>query len=109
MIARPRGFQPMAANQVWTNLIDNAIDAVDGSGKICIGTFVEDNQLIVEIMDNGRGIPSEIQSRIFEPFFTTKGVGSGTGLSGYWVVSRQDNGYRPTCALTLRDIPTQLR
>jgi signal transduction histidine kinase len=67
-------------NQVWTNLIDNAIDAVNGSGKICIGTFVEDNQLVVEIMDNGRGIPEEIQSRIFEPFFTTKSVGSGTGL-----------------------------
>jgi signal transduction histidine kinase len=67
-------------NQVWTNLIDNAIDAVDGGGKLCIGTFVEDNQLVVEIMDNGRGIPLEIQARIFEPFFTTKGVGSGTGL-----------------------------
>jgi signal transduction histidine kinase len=67
-------------NQVWTNLIDNAIDAVDGSGKICIGTFIEDNQLVVEIVDNGRGIPPEIQARIFEPFFTTKAVGSGTGL-----------------------------
>lgn len=67
-------------NQVWTNLIDNAIDAVNGSGKICIGTFVEDNQLVVEIMDNGRGIPLEIQARMFEPFFTTKAVGSGTGL-----------------------------
>jgi signal transduction histidine kinase len=53
---------------------------VDGKGKVCVGTFVEDNQLIVEVMDNGRGIPQEIQSRIFEPFFTTKGVGSGTGL-----------------------------
>jgi signal transduction histidine kinase len=67
-------------NQVWTNLIDNAIDAVDGKGKVCVGTFVEDNQVVVEIMDNGRGIPVEIQARIFEPFFTTKGVGSGTGL-----------------------------
>jgi signal transduction histidine kinase len=67
-------------NQVWTNLIDNAIDAVNGSGKICIGTFVEDNQLIVEIVDNGRGIAPEVQARMFEPFFTTKGVGSGTGL-----------------------------
>src|SRR5258708_6962580 len=67
-------------NQVWTNLIDNAIDAVAGSGKICVGTFLEDNQLVVEIMDNGRGIPPEVQPRIFEPFFTTKGVGSGTGL-----------------------------
>jgi signal transduction histidine kinase len=68
-------------NQVWTNLIDNAVDAVPaGSGKICVSTFVEDNQLVVEIMDNGQGIPPEIQARIFEPFFTTKGVGSGTGL-----------------------------
>src|SRR5262249_6692579 len=67
-------------NQVWTNLIDNAIDAVNSSGKICVGTFVEDNQVVVEIVDNGRGIPEEIQSRIFEPFFTTKSVGSGTGL-----------------------------
>jgi signal transduction histidine kinase len=67
-------------NQVWTNLLDNAIDAVAGSGKICVGTSVEDNQLVVEIMDNGKGIPPEIQPRIFEPLFTTKGVGSGTGL-----------------------------
>src|SRR5436190_21409782 len=50
-------------NQVWTNLIDNAVDAVKGSGKICVGTFVEDNQLIVEIVDNGRGIPPEVQAR----------------------------------------------
>ena len=67
-------------NQVWTNLIDNAVDAVDGAGKICVGTFVEDNQLVVEIVDNGRGIPPEVQARMFEPFFTTKAVGSGTGL-----------------------------
>ncbi len=68
-------------NQVWTNLIDNAVDAVpSGAGKICLSTFVEDNQVVVEIMDNGQGIPPEIQARIFEPFFTTKGVGSGTGL-----------------------------
>jgi signal transduction histidine kinase len=67
-------------NQVWTNLIDNAIDAVDGSGKICVGTFLEDNQLVVEIVDNGKGIPPEIQPRLFEPFFTTKAVGTGTGL-----------------------------
>jgi signal transduction histidine kinase len=67
-------------NQVWTNLIDNAIDAVNGAGKICVGTFVEGNQLVVEIVDDGGGIPPEIQPRIFEPFFTTKSVGSGTGL-----------------------------
>jgi signal transduction histidine kinase len=67
-------------NQVWTNLIDNAIHAVNGTGKICIGTCLEDNQLVVEIVDNGPGIPPEVQSHIFEPFFTTKGVGAGTGL-----------------------------
>jgi signal transduction histidine kinase len=67
-------------NQVWTNLIDNAIYAVDGSGKICIGTCVEDNQLVVEIVDNGSGIPPEVQPHLFEPFFTTKPVGTGTGL-----------------------------
>lgn len=67
-------------NQVWTNLIDNAIDSVNGTGKICVGTSLEDNQLVVEIVDNGHGIPPEVQSRMFEPFFTTKSVGSGTGL-----------------------------
>ena len=67
-------------NQVWTNLIDNAIDAVKGTGKICIATFFEDDQVVVEIADNGAGIPKEVQAHIFEPFYTTKGVGSGTGL-----------------------------
>ncbi len=67
-------------NQVWTNLIDNAIDAVKGTGKICVGTCQEDNQLVVEIVDNGPGIPREVQAHMFEPFYTTKPVGSGTGL-----------------------------
>jgi signal transduction histidine kinase len=67
-------------NQVWTNLIDNAVDAVQGKGKICIGTFHEDNQLVVEIVDNGPGIPKDVQAHMFEPFYTTKPVGSGTGL-----------------------------
>jgi signal transduction histidine kinase len=67
-------------NQVWTNLIDNAIDAVKGTGKICIGTCLEDNQIVVEVVDDGPGIPPEVQTRMFEPFFTTKSVGAGTGL-----------------------------
>jgi signal transduction histidine kinase len=67
-------------NQVWTNLIDNAIHAVNGTGKICIGTSLEDDQLVVEIMDNGPGIPPNVQPHLFEPFFTTKPVGTGTGL-----------------------------
>ncbi|PWU20911.1 MAG: cyclic nucleotide-binding protein [Verrucomicrobia bacterium] len=67
-------------NQVWTNLLDNAIAAVNGNGKICVGTSLEDHQIVVEIVDNGPGIPPEVQARMFEPFFTTKSVGTGTGL-----------------------------
>lgn len=67
-------------NQVWTNLIDNAVDAMQGKGKITIHTSREHDNVLVKIADNGPGIPPEIQSRIFEPFFTTKGVGEGTGL-----------------------------
>ena len=67
-------------NQVWTNIIDNAVDAMDGKGEIKIKTYEEDQRVIVEITDNGPGIPEEIQSRIFEPFFTTKAPGQGTGL-----------------------------
>jgi len=67
-------------NQVWTNIIDNAVDAMHGEGELRIKTFVEADCAVVEIGDSGPGIPPEIQSRIFEPFFTTKGVGEGTGL-----------------------------
>ncbi|MEO8356241.1 MAG: ATP-binding protein [Chloroflexota bacterium] len=67
-------------NQVWTNIIDNAIDAMNGKGEITIRTHATDNQVLVEIANNGPGIPDEIQSRIFEPFFTTKAPGQGTGL-----------------------------
>jgi signal transduction histidine kinase len=67
-------------NQVWTNIIDNAIDAMQGKGKLRLRTHSEDKFVVVEIVDNGPGIPAEIQSRIFEPFFTTKKVGEGTGL-----------------------------
>lgn len=69
-------------NQVWTNLIDNAVDALDGHGHIWIRTRKDDgnNHIVVEIADDGPGIPPEVQSRIFEPFLTTKGVGKGTGL-----------------------------
>jgi signal transduction histidine kinase len=67
-------------NQVWTNLIDNAIHAVNGTGKICVGTSREGEQLVVEIVDYGDGIPPEVQAHMFEPFFTTKPVGAGSGL-----------------------------
>lgn len=67
-------------NQVWTNLLDNAIDALGGKGEIRLRTWREGHRVAVEIADNGPGIPPEIQSRIFEPFFTTKDVGAGSGL-----------------------------
>lgn len=67
-------------NQVWTNLIDNAYDAMDGKGEIVLRTRREEDWVIVEIIDNGPGIPREIQSKIFDPFFTTKEPGKGTGL-----------------------------
>ena len=65
---------------MWTNLIDNARDAMDGSGTLTIRTRREDDCAVVEIEDTGPGIPPEIRKRIFEPFFTTKPVGHGTGL-----------------------------
>jgi len=74
-------------NQVWTNLIDNAADAMGESGKLLVRAVRENEYVLVEIADNGPGIPTEVQSRIFEPFFTTKGVGEGTGL-GLDVVHR---------------------
>jgi signal transduction histidine kinase len=67
-------------NQVWTNLIDNAIDAMGGAGELRVRTYREDACVVVEIGDNGPGISPEVQPHIFEPFFTTKGVGEGTGL-----------------------------
>jgi signal transduction histidine kinase len=67
-------------NQVWTNLIDNAIDAMGGKGDLTVRTYREDDCVVVEILDNGPGISAEVLPRIFEPFFTTKGVGEGTGL-----------------------------
>lgn len=67
-------------NQVWTNLIDNAIDATNNKGEITIRSFRKEDFINVEIEDNGSGIPEDIQSRIFDPFFTTKDVGKGTGL-----------------------------
>jgi len=67
-------------NQVWTNIIDNAIDAMDGAGTLVVRAFWEDPWVVVEIEDDGPGIPEDIQSKIFDPFFTTKGPGQGTGL-----------------------------
>jgi signal transduction histidine kinase len=65
---------------VWTNLIDNAIDAIAGKGELILRAFTAENVVTVDVIDHGPGIPPEIQPRIFEPFFTTKAPGVGTGL-----------------------------
>jgi signal transduction histidine kinase len=67
-------------NQVWTNLIDNAVSAMDGTGTLTIRTALDRDRVLVEFGDTGPGVPPEISQRIFEPFFTTKPVGEGTGL-----------------------------
>lgn len=88
-VAVERDYQPVPLlvdsfgselNQVWTNIIDNAIDAMGGKGQLRIRTYRDDRCVVVEIGDSGPGISAEIQPHIFEPFFTTKGVGEGTGL-----------------------------
>jgi signal transduction histidine kinase len=71
---------PSQLNQVFMNLLLNAAQSLDGQGEITVSTGFTDDDLWVEISDNGKGIPTEIQKRIFEPFFTTKPVGKGTGL-----------------------------
>ena len=71
---------PSELNQVWTNLIDNAVDAMDGEGTLRLSTRADDTHVIVEVTDTGPGMPPDVQRRAFEPFFTTKDVGHGTGL-----------------------------
>jgi signal transduction histidine kinase len=67
-------------NQVWTNLIDNAVSAMDGQGALELRTYQDDGWVVVEVADNGPGIPSEAQGKVFDPFYTTKAPGEGTGL-----------------------------
>jgi PAS domain S-box-containing protein len=81
-------------NQVWTNIIDNAIDAMGGAGTISISTRREGDRAVVEIADDGCGIPPDQLSRIFEPFFTTKpqGQGTGLGLDIAWRIVTEEHG-----------------
>jgi signal transduction histidine kinase len=67
-------------NQVWTNLIDNAVSAMKGTGTLTIKTSRDNDSVLIEFTDSGPGVPSDLRERIFEPFFTTKPVGEGTGL-----------------------------
>ena len=86
---------PAELNQVWTNLIDNAVQAMPDGGTLTVRTALEPNAVLVEIGDTGTGIPKELQQKIFEPFFTTKPVGEGTGLGldiSYRVVTQRHGG-----------------
>ena len=74
-------------NQVWMNVLDNAIYAMEKNGKLTLEVFTKNNDLKVNIIDDGIGIPPEILQRIFDPFFTTKKVGDGTGI-GLDIVNR---------------------
>jgi signal transduction histidine kinase len=67
-------------NQVWTNLIDNAVEAMDGKGTLRLSTRAEEDDVVIEVGDSGPGMPPHVAARAFEPFFTTKEVGKGTGL-----------------------------
>jgi signal transduction histidine kinase len=78
-LPRVRGFAG-ELNQIWANLIDNALDAVPESGRIEVRASTEGGRVVVRVVDNGSGVPAEIRERIFDPFFTTKPMGQGTGL-----------------------------
>jgi signal transduction histidine kinase len=71
---------PAELNQVWTNIIDNAVQAMNGAGTLTIRTYRQDDHVVVSIGDTGPGVPESLRKRVFEPFFTTKAVGEGTGL-----------------------------
>ncbi len=82
-------------NQVWTNLLDNAIDAMNGKGEIKIHTSYANGKVCIEIEDNGEGIPAEVLPNIFDPFFTTKSIGNGTGLglsTSYGIIVEKHKG-----------------
>jgi len=95
-------------NQVWTNIIDNAIDAMGGKGELQVRTYRTDDSVVVEIDDNGPGISPEILPHIFEPFFTTKKVGEGTGL-GLDTAMRIARKHRGTIEVTSRPGDTRFQ
>jgi signal transduction histidine kinase len=98
---------PGELNQVWTNLISNAVDAMGGAGELTVQTGREGDWLVVAVEDNGPGIPPEIQPRLFEPFFTTKGPGQGSGLGlhiSYNIVTQKHHG-----SIDVRSRPGQTR
>jgi signal transduction histidine kinase len=98
---------PAELNQVWTNLIDNAVQAMNGQGTLTVRTGRDGERVLVAICDTGPGVPPELHRRVFEPFFTTKPVGEGTGLGldiAYRIVVNQHGG-----DLTMTSVPGDTR
>ncbi len=98
---------PGELNQVWTNLVDNAAEAMEGAGTLTLRCHAEGVCMVVEITDTGRGIPEDVLPRIFEPFYTTKDVGKGTGLGlhlSYRIVTQRHHG-----SITARSRPGETR
>jgi signal transduction histidine kinase len=98
---------PSELNQVWTNLVDNAAEAMEGSGVLTLRVRTEGVCMVVEVTDSGRGIPEDVLPRIFEPFYTTKDVGKGTGLGlhlSYRIVTQRHHG-----SITARSRPGETR
>jgi signal transduction histidine kinase len=93
-------------NQIWANLLDNALDAVQRSGSVSITASVEDQQVVVRILDDGPGIPEEMRRRIFDPFFTTKKIGTGLGLD---IVKRIVRKHQGTVEVESKPGRTQFR
>ncbi|HYV97245.1 MAG TPA: HAMP domain-containing sensor histidine kinase, partial [Gemmatimonadaceae bacterium] len=95
-------------NQVWMNLIDNALDAAPDKGRVSVDASLQLDRIVVRVIDNGPGIPADIQGRIFDPFFTTKGVGKGTGL-GLDIVRRLLKQHEADIALDSRPGRTEFQ
>jgi len=89
-LPRVRGFGG-ELNQIWANLVDNALDAAKTGGRVTVTARAEAGKVVVRVIDDGDGIPADAKSRIFDPFFTTKPVGKGTGL-GLDIVRRLVDG-----------------
>jgi signal transduction histidine kinase len=96
-------------NQVWTNIIDNAIDAIEGRGELTLRAYTTDGVVTVDVIDDGPGIPPAIQSRIFEPFFTTKAPGVGTGLGLHIAYNIVVNKHRGQIQVASKPGETRLR
>jgi signal transduction histidine kinase len=91
----PLRVYPSELNQVWTNLVDNAVDAMGGTGELWVSTKLEAHHAVVEIRDSGAGIPPDVLPMLFQPFFTTKDIGQGTGLGlhlSHDIISQRHNG-----------------